>query len=69
MFEKKDFDMAITTIYRVYTEARNRSGIVPSSVVPADQSYAFVPLAPLTTARFNSKDAADLTYYGSANDL
>jgi hypothetical protein len=45
MFEKKDFDMAITTIYRVYTEARNRSGIVPSSVVPADQSYASVPLS------------------------
>jgi len=46
MFEKKDFDRAITTIYRVYTEARNRSGIVPSSGVPADQSCASVPLAP-----------------------
>ena|ERR1700716_3508143 len=37
--------MAITTIYRMYTEARNRSGTVPSSVVPADRSYASVPLA------------------------
>jgi hypothetical protein len=43
MFEKRDFDMAITTIDRVYTKARNRSGIVPSGVVPSDQSYAAVP--------------------------
>jgi hypothetical protein len=33
MFEKKDFDMAIMTIYRVSSEATTRSGIVPSSVV------------------------------------